>query len=163
MRFASLIVLASSLFSLTSAISQTGPAPAIASPDGVLVPFTSKLPPCASLCGPLFDVQGACAPPVTTSPSQSCFCSKPTLQTFLQGTAATAATCGPASCQDTTSLQQIINWYEGFCNKGVPQPAVTSTATSTATSTSTNTSDPSKNQNKSWYVLIILLLKPIVY
>jgi hypothetical protein len=162
MRFASLIVLASSLFSLASAISQTGPAPAIASPDGVLVPF-SKLPPCASLCGPLFDVQGACSPPVTKSPSQSCFCSKPTLQTFLQGTAATASTCGPASCQDTASLQQIINWYEGFCNKGVSQPTGTTTTISTATSTSTNTSNPSANQNKSWYAPNTLLLKPNVY
>ena len=152
MRFASLVMLASSLFSVASAISQTGPAAAIASPDGVIVPFTSKLPACASLCGPLFDVQGFCAPHALTSTSQSCFCNDADLTPFLQGTAAVAAKCGPESCQDTASLQQILNWYEGYCNKGVVQPVGTSTTTSsTSTATSTNTSTPAKNQNTSWY------------
>jgi hypothetical protein len=131
MRFTSLLVLASSLLSLASAISQTSPAAAIASPDGTIVPFASKLPPCASLCGVLFDVQAACSPPVLTAPSQSCFCDSTDLSPFLQGTAGVAATCGPESCQDTASLQEILNWYDGYCNKGVPQPTGTSTTTST--------------------------------
>jgi hypothetical protein len=131
MHFESLLVLASSLLSLATAISQTSPATAIASPDGVIVPFTSKLPPCASLCGPLFDAQTACSPPVLNTPSQSCFCSSATLSDFVQGTAMVAKKCGPESCQDTASLQQILNWYEGFCNKGVPQLTGTSTTTST--------------------------------
>jgi hypothetical protein len=133
MRVASLIVLAGSLLSLASAITQTGSAEATPSPDGLLVPFTSKLPPCASMCGALFDAQGVCSPPVLAETSQSCFCSSAMLSGFLQGTAGVAKTCGPASCQDTASLQEILNWYEGFCEKGVSQPTGMSTIPSTST------------------------------
>ncbi|KIN03907.1 hypothetical protein OIDMADRAFT_158870 [Oidiodendron maius Zn] len=150
MRTASLLVLASSLLSLASAISQTGPAAAVASPNGVIVPFQT-LPACASLCGPLFDVQGSCSPPVLSAVSQSCFCNSADLSEFQQGTSGVEAKCGPESCQDTASLQEILTWYDGYCNKAVVQPtATTATSSSTSTSTSTNTSTPSKNQNKSW-------------
>ncbi|KIN05451.1 hypothetical protein OIDMADRAFT_143021 [Oidiodendron maius Zn] len=131
MRVASLLALAGNLLSLASATTQSGPVEPTSSPDGALVPF-STLPPCASLCGPLFDAQGACSPPVLAEPSQSCFCSAADLSGFLKGTAGVADTCGPEICQDTASLQEILNWYEGFCDKGVSQPTGTSTISSTS-------------------------------
>jgi hypothetical protein len=146
-----LLLLASTLLPLASAATQTGPSTAVASPDGVIVPFTSKLPACASLCGPLFNVQGGCAPPVLTAPSQSCFCSSAVLTPFLQSTAEVATVCGPASCQDTASLQEIQSWYAGYCNDKVVTPTTTSSPTSTATSTSTSTSTPAASKNQSWY------------
>ena len=132
MRVASLLVLAGNLLSLASGTTRSGPAEASSSPDGAIVPFTSKLPPCASLCGPLYDAQGACSPPVLPKPSQSCFCSTAELSGFLKGTAGVADTCGPESCQDTASLQEILNWYGGFCDKGVSQPTGTSTTSTSA-------------------------------
>lgn len=152
MRVISLLVLASSLLSLASARSQTGPAAAVASPNGLIVPF-STLPACASLCGNLFNVQGGCTPPVTSAPSQSCFCSDARLTSILQGTTGVEAACGPASCQDTASLQAIQSWYEGYCNvKGVTNPSATTAAASSAsTSTPTSTSTPNPSTNKSWY------------
>lgn len=153
MRFTSLVVLAASLFSVAHAITQTGPAAAVASPDGLIVPF-STLPACASLCGHLFDVQGACTPPVKGSIDKTCFCTDPRLTSILQGDAGVESACGAESCQDSASQQKIETWYAGYCNKQVAQPTGTATstaATSTATSGSGSGSN-SQNQNKSWYV-----------
>ena len=125
-------------------------------PDGVIVPFTSVLPACASLCGKLFDVQGACSPPVTTSVSSSCFCGDPRLQPFLQsGTSGVESVCGAASCQDTPSLQKIQSWYETYCNVKDSNPTTTSGgSTATGSSTGSATAKPTSvaNTNQSWYV-----------
>lgn len=122
--------------------------------DGVIVPFTSVLPACASLCGKLFDVQGACSPPVTASVSSACFCGDPRLQPFLQsGTAGVESVCGPASCQDTTDLQKIQSWYESYCNDAQSNPTTTSGSTATGTSTGTSSAKPTsaQNTNQGWY------------
>ena len=145
MRFVSLLVLATSLFSLASAVTQTSPDTAVPSPNGLIVPFAT-LPGCASLCGHLFDVQGACTPPVLSSISQSCFCSDTRLTSILQGDAGVLAACGPASCQDSTSQQAIENWYAGYCDKAAPKPTGTGTGSAP---TSTSSSIP---KNKTWCV-----------
>jgi hypothetical protein len=125
-------------------------------PDGVIVPFTSVLPACASLCGKLFDVQGACSPPAIASVSSACFCGDPRLQPFLQsGTAGVESVCGAASCQDTASLQKIQSWYESYCNEKDSNPTTTSGgAIVTGTSTGSSSSKPTaaKNTNQGWYV-----------
>lgn len=124
-------------------------------PDGVIVPFTSVLPACASLCGKLFDVQGACSPPVTASVSSACFCGDPRLQPFLQsGTAGVESVCGAASCQDTADLQKIQSWYESYCNVAQSNPTTTSGSTATGTSTGSSSSKPAsaQNTNQGWYV-----------
>ena len=124
--------------------------------DGVIVPFTSVLPACASLCGKLFDVQGACSPPVTTSVSSACFCGDPRLQPFLQsGTGGVESVCGAASCQDTADLQKIQSWYESYCNVKDSNPTTTSAgSTATGTSTGSSTAKPTaaQNTNQGWYV-----------
>lgn len=123
-------------------------------PDGVIVPFTSVLPACASLCGKLFDVQGACSPPVTASVSSACFCGDPRLQPFLQsGTAGVESVCGAASCQDAADLEKIQSWYESYCNVADTNPTTTSagsTATSTSTGSGSAKSTSSQNTNQSW-------------
>lgn len=145
------LVLASCLFSLAAARTQTSPASAVASPDGVIVPF-STLPACASKCGHLFDAQGACSPPVTDAPSQSCFCSNSLLTSIAQGTAGVQAACGATSCQDTASLQAIQNWYLRYCNKGTPTTATTAPGSSATGSSSTApTTNNQKPANKTWY------------
>lgn len=98
----------STLF-LTTLLSLTTPSFAQQSADGPLVPFTSVLPACASLCGPLFDVQGGCS-------DSSCFCADARLSPFDQsGTAGVSQVCGPQSCTSDTDLQAIKTWYSGFC------------------------------------------------
>jgi hypothetical protein len=150
MRFTSLVVLATSLSSVAHAISQTGPAAAVASPDGQIVPFSSTLPACGSLCGHLFDVQGACTPPHLTSIDKNCFCTDPRLTPLLQGGSAFETACGTQSCQDSADQQKIESWYAGYCNKQLAQPSTTASA---PTSTPTNSGNGSNTpQNKSWYV-----------
>lgn len=113
-------------------------------PDGVIVPFTSQLPACASLCGPLFDVQGACSEPVMPT-SQSCFCGDARLQSIPQGTSDVQTVCGPASCTDTADLTKIQAWYDTFCNAKAANPTVTTSAAgSTGTgAASSGTAKPS--------------------
>ncbi len=125
-------------------------AAATASPDGLIVPFSSVLPACASKCGPLFDVQGACTPPNIAEINDSCFCSDTRLTHFDDsGTAGVSSVCGPASCTDATSLQDIKTWYDSFCaaNKDVTS-ATTSGTAATATSTTTSSSVSSSSTSK---------------
>jgi len=118
-----------------------------AQPDGLLVPFTSGLPACASLCGKLFDVQGACVPPIAAEPSKSCFCADPRLKSITAGTTGVSSVCGPTSCQDAPSLQKIQTWYESFCNIAVANPTTTS---GTPGTTGTNSSTPRPTTYPSW-------------
>jgi len=151
-----------SLFStvpFTQAQSATASATdATASPDGLIVPFSSVLPACASKCGPLFDVQGACTPPNIAEINDSCFCTDTRLTPFDDsGTAGVSSVCGPASCTDATSLQDIKTWYDGFCaaNKDVTSATTSGTAaTATGTSSSGSSSSTAKatSAGQSWWV-----------
>jgi len=117
----------------------------VVQPDGAIVPFTTGLPPCASYCGPLFDVQGACAPPNLPAVNTNCFCTDTRLTPFdTAGTTGVTNVCGlssPFSCTATSDLQAIINWYNKYCGKATS--AVTSTAPGGAVITSTVTASPS--------------------
>ena len=153
------------LFSLLSSISftyaqsETGSAAnAVASPDGLIVPFTSDLPPCASLCGPLFDVQGACTPPNIATVNDNCFCTDPRLSAFDTdaGTTGVSTVCGPLSCNAPADLQAIKTWFDNFCNT---KQVVTTTAAGGAVSTSSGSSKPSSagGGGNTWYVLICFI------
>ncbi|KAG0650789.1 hypothetical protein D0Z07_2659 [Hyphodiscus hymeniophilus] len=136
--------------------------------DGVIVPFTSKLPACASLCGKLFDVQGACSPPAIASVSQSCFCGDPRLTSFLQsGTAGVSSVCGPTSCTAAADLEKIQSWYESYCNVAQTTPTTTTGTTPTGTQTGSSTPIPASSQTKNqgwfathwkWVVMIIVII-----
>ncbi|CAG8982880.1 hypothetical protein HYALB_00002896, partial [Hymenoscyphus albidus] len=84
--------------------------------DGVIVPFTSQLPVCASKCGPLYDVQGGCTDPANAN---TCFCADARLVSFnTGGTAAVSSVCGPTSCTTPEDLEKVRTWYTGYCANG---------------------------------------------
>jgi len=128
--------------------------------NGAIVPF-STLPTCAAKCGPLYDVQGACAPPAQTSVNQNCFCTDTRLTPFLQGTSEVASVCGAASCSAASDLQALQTWYEGYCKSTSSSTAAGAATTSTgaagsSTTTSTGSSgsgsgSKSSNANPSWF------------
>ncbi|TVY59228.1 hypothetical protein LCER1_G000217 [Lachnellula cervina] len=130
--------------------------------NGAIVPF-STLPTCATKCGPLYDVQGACAPPAQTSVNQNCFCTDTRLTPFLQGTSNVASVCGAASCSSDSDLQALQTWYEGYCKStsgGTSTTAGGATTTTGAAGSSTKTSSGSSGSGSkstdanppSWYV-----------
>lgn len=86
-------------------------------------------------------------PPVTSSVSQSCFCSDSRLTPFLQGPSSVATVCstGGTACTSTSDLQAIETWYEGYCN----DKAVTTASSSAAGSTSTSSSGSSSGSTSS--------------
>jgi hypothetical protein len=122
--------------------------------DGPIVPFTSVLPACASNCGPLYDVQGKCAPPNIPAVDPNCFCTDTRLTPFdAAGTAGVTQVCGTGVdfCTAASDLQTIKTWYDSYCasNKGVT--ATSSGASSTSTSSTTSTPKKGGGGN-SWYV-----------
>ncbi|EKD11940.1 uncharacterized protein L3040_009399 [Drepanopeziza brunnea f. sp. 'multigermtubi'] len=149
-------VLLSFLSIIFSATAQT--------PDGDIVPF-STLPACAALCGPLYDVQGGCAPPAKATVDNNCFCADSRLTPFTStdGTSGVSQVCGPASCSAAADLTAIRSWYSTFCSStSAEAPAAdpaagtapTSTALNGAVASSTGSSTPrpvgSANSNRSW-------------
>lgn len=145
-----------------------------AAADGLIVPFSSVLPACASKCGKLFDVQGACTPPVLAQTSSSCFCADPRLTALLNpGTAGVEGVCTTASCTATADLEAIQNWYASYCNEKSPNPTTTSgTATATGTSSGgTSTAAVSAGSSKPqtwigshwrWVVMVIVIALGII-
>jgi len=105
-------------------------------PDGAIVPF-STLPTCAAKCGPLFDVQGACAPPAQNQVNQNCFCTDTRLTPFLTGNANVQSVCGPQSCSADADLTAIRNWYTGFCKNGGSSGGTATTTGANGGSTAT--------------------------
>ncbi|PQE12674.1 integral membrane protein [Rutstroemia sp. NJR-2017a BBW] len=135
--------------------------------DGAIVPFQSDLPSCASQCGPLSDVQGACTPPAKSTTDSSCFCSDSRLTPFLQGTSGVSSVCGAASCTSSTDLQTIESWYESYCNvKSTTGTTTSSSSSSTGTSSSSNSSSNSGSgkpvtwfsSHWKWVVMLIVLV-----
>jgi len=137
------------LFALLSSLLPLATAQAVA--DGLIVPFTSTLPACASLCGKLFDVQGACVPPVTGEVSSSCFCADPRLKPFLNdGTSGVSTVCTTTSCTAAADLEKIQNWYQGFCNVAVSNPATPTSGSSTPSGSSTTKPKPTVVTHQTW-------------
>ena len=124
-------ILLLSLLSLT--VSQNSQAP-----DEPIVPFTSVLPPCASNCGPLYDVQGKCSPPNIATIDPTCFCTDTRLTPFDNaGTSGVSQVCiGAGSCTTTADLQAIKTWYDSYCasNKGSTGSPTGGSSTPTSTS-----------------------------
>jgi hypothetical protein len=134
----------------TLLVLQTSYAQTVQAADGPIVPFTSKLPLCATNCGPLYDVQGKCTPPNIVTIDQNCFCTDTRLTPFNEaGTAGVAQVCGPTSCTAPADQQTVKSWYQSYC----ANRAATTTAGATPTdgSSSTSTSNPSSgHKNNSW-------------
>lgn len=170
MHFSSALLLLSSgaLLPLASAVSQTSPPPVTPSPDQPIVPFTSKLPACATACGPLWNVEGTCLLPANINNKQNCFCTSTTLTPMLQSTAEVQSICGPQSCQDTNDLQTIQNWFKSYCNvKAVAPPTPTTTEAASPTSTPTEVSKPPGNQtwiqsHYGWVIFLVVVTVAIV-
>ncbi|TAQ88118.1 hypothetical protein B7494_g3586 [Chlorociboria aeruginascens] len=166
----SILLLASTLLQLTCTNAQ-----ATIAPDGVIVPFTSGLPPCATKCGKLYDVQGACTPPQLATTSISCFCSDARTSPIAQsGTEGAAAVCVNAGCSDA-DLLKIQSWYDGFCGlSGAAATTSTSSTRGTAASTSTSTSSASNKGSSGstnntwigthwkWVIMLVVLVVAIV-
>ncbi|KAK6587354.1 hypothetical protein PZA11_000644 [Diplocarpon coronariae] len=147
----SLLSIASSAIAQTN--TDTAPA-AGASPDGVIVPFGSGLPACASKCGPLFDVQGKCSPPALATVDNSCFCTDTRLSA-LNNDNGVSSVCGATSCTAAADLTAVSNWYKGLCGTSSVKPTAAATgataiATATASSTSTPKAPSSGSGNRSW-------------
>ncbi|PBP26424.1 integral membrane protein [Diplocarpon rosae] len=145
-------ILVSLLSIASSAIAQTNTdtAPAAgASPDGVIVPFGSGLPACASLCGPLFDVQGKCSPPASAAVDNNCFCTDTRL-TALSNDNGVSPVCGPASCTAASDLTAVSNWYKGLCGSSSVVSTAANGPTVSASSTSAPVASSSGSGNRSW-------------
>jgi len=136
--------------------------------DGLIVPFTSGLPACASTCGKLFDVQGACTPPALAQTSDSCFCSDSRLTPFTSdGTAGVTSVCTGSTCSSAQDLQAIKSWYESFCKAATTTTATTSAATSTSTKSGSSGSGSSSSNGTlhqtwwdghwKWIVMVIVI------
>ncbi|QSZ35362.1 hypothetical protein DSL72_008232 [Monilinia vaccinii-corymbosi] len=155
--YRSILLLASTILAATVSAQQLG--------DGSIVPFKTGLPSCASQCGPLSDVQGACAPPAISAVSSSCFCGDSRLTPFLTGTAGVSSVCGAASCTSTTDLQSIETWYQQYCNTqsaSTPASTTTSSSGSEATFSSGSSSDSGHESwfsaHVKWVVMLIILV-----
>jgi hypothetical protein len=72
-------------------------------------------------CGKLYDANGACVPPEKPQGDlgsyASCFCADPRVSPFATGT---AGVCADNVCQlptDAGALDQVHNWFVGFCSQ----------------------------------------------
>lgn len=83
--------------------------------DPTLFPIAT-LPACVTKCGPLYDVNGACVPPVAPAADQStyesCFCNEPRLAPFKTGT---SGVCDAACTENPADLGVIQGWFADFC------------------------------------------------
>lgn len=118
--------------------------------DGPIVPFTSVLPACASNCGPLYDVQGKCAPPNIPAVDPNCFCTDTRLTPFDDsGTSGVSQVCvGLGSCTAPADLQAIKSWYDSYC-AGHKGASATTGGSSSPTSTNKSSSG-GKSAGNTW-------------
>ncbi|KAI1382040.1 hypothetical protein F4677DRAFT_12912 [Hypoxylon crocopeplum] len=137
-------------------------------PVTTVVPFSS-LPSCAVRCGPLYDANGACVPPVAAQADEntydSCFCAYNSLQPFKQGT---SGVCDSACTGDNAGLSSIQGWFTSFCNRAA---AATTTTSTSATSSSTGAADSSSSQagngdwlstHWKWVIMIVIIVVGII-
>lgn len=109
------------------------------------MPFAS-LPACASSCGPLYDVNGKCVPPATTTASvqvyEDCFCSDTRLTAF---STTTAGPCDAACVATPDNYGSITSWYKSMCSsvQALDLSSTTSTAADGSTSTGVTSSSSS--------------------
>ncbi|KAI0125870.1 hypothetical protein BJ170DRAFT_451487 [Xylariales sp. AK1849] len=131
-------------------------------PSTTVVPFAS-LPSCATLCGQLYDANGACVPPAAATADattyDTCFCQYGSLQPFLTGT---SGVCDSACTADAGGLSSIQGWFTSFCqNKAV---STTTGTSSSATSSSTGSSSSTENTGDwlsthwKWVIMIVVIV-----
>ncbi|KAI0203729.1 hypothetical protein F4808DRAFT_385521 [Astrocystis sublimbata] len=122
----------------------------MSTPTTTIVPFAS-LPSCAVNCGPLYDANGACVPPVNPSTDEanwdSCFCSFGALQPLKSGP---NDVCNGVCSADPQGLPGIQSWFTSLCNKGVDATSSSSSATSTSTAGSGDSDSGKKNEGGDW-------------
>jgi hypothetical protein len=114
-------------------------------PPGIhqeIVPF-STLPACAQNCGPLFDVQGGCAPPAKSAVDNKCFCTDARLQPWLNSV--TTGVCNDACPADPSGLRAMQSWYSTFCAQYQASPTTKTTDTATAKPTQTGANSGGAN------------------
>ncbi|RDW68535.1 hypothetical protein BP5796_09192 [Coleophoma crateriformis] len=134
--------------------------------DGAIVPFTSALPACAAQCGPLYDAQGACSPPVMAT-SDTCFCAYATLQPFLT---TTAGVCDNACTTDANGLSEIRTWFLNFCGDSTSTSTTSGSGSSATATSSSSSSGSSSGSNNGWFathwkwvVMLIVLFLAFVF
>ncbi|KAE9381162.1 hypothetical protein N431DRAFT_457771 [Stipitochalara longipes BDJ] len=136
--------------------------------DGPIVPFTSVLPPCASNCGPLYDVQGKCAPPNIPAVNPNCFCTDTRLTPFdNSGTSGVSQVCvGAGSCTTASDLQAIKTWYDSYCtgNKGTSGTTTggSSSPTSTGGGQSKSAGQIWLSSHYKWVIMLVVIVVAIV-
>jgi len=142
-----------------------------------IVPFNdiNKLPACAGACGPLWDANGACVPPVVAAaePSvyQSCFCADARVAPFSTGGGANV--CPNACTANPQGLSSIGSWFSSACNVKAGAITPKTTGTNTATTTATAGSSGSNSGNNSgnggdwlsnhwqWVIMLVVLVVAI--
>ncbi|ROV93005.1 hypothetical protein VMCG_08980 [Cytospora schulzeri] len=130
-----------------------------------LVPFAS-LPSCASACGPLYDVNGACVPPAAASAAASvydaCFCSDSRLSAF---SSTTAGVCDSACTASPAAYNSITSWYKNLCANvgGAAAASTTTTGGSSSGKSSSSTSSSSGgggwlSSHWQWVIFIVVMV-----
>jgi hypothetical protein len=165
------LLVASFLLSPISVLSTPVPDPvAQVTPQQTIVPFSS-LPACAAQCGPLYDAQGACSPPVKLASSDSCFCAQGKLQPFYTGT---TNVCDGACPTDPTGLTQIQLWFLRHCKADAAAPSSPSSSSSSSSSSSASATATAPGQagsssgldsgsasvGQAWFVLLFFVPCP---
>ncbi|ORY60199.1 uncharacterized protein BCR38DRAFT_412384 [Pseudomassariella vexata] len=135
----------------------------MALPVTTVVPFTA-LPSCATLCGPLYDANGACVPPVAATTDEetydTCFCSYNKLQPFLSGT---SGVCDAACPGDAGGLSSIQGWFTSFCSGRVQVATTTGTSSSSTSTSGSNSSNDSGggdwlSTHWKWVIMIVIVV-----
>jgi hypothetical protein len=83
----------------------------MAQPVTTLIPF-AQLPACATSCGPLFDANGACVPPVQAAVQTDCFCNYARL---VPWTSQANGVCDYACTATPSDMTRIQGWFQSFC------------------------------------------------
>ena len=122
-----------------------------AQPQETIIPF-DDLPDCATDCGPLFDANGACVPPVTSEVDKDCFCNHDALKGFKTGTKGVCDDICPNGDKQKT-LTAIQNWFAGECDvKKVNSDDNSNDSSDSSSSSSSNGKSQNTGTGQSWFV-----------
>ncbi|CAJ2501626.1 Uu.00g044790.m01.CDS01 [Anthostomella pinea] len=140
----------------------------MALPSTTIIPF-SALPSCAVNCGPLYDANGACVPPVATATDvaswDSCLCGYAKLQPF---SSTSAGVCDTACTADAGGLASIQTWFTSFCGEKAAATATSSSATSSSTSSGSSAHNSQDgggdwlSTHWKWVIMIVIVVVGII-
>ncbi|EGO51963.1 hypothetical protein NEUTE1DRAFT_132758 [Neurospora tetrasperma FGSC 2508] len=120
---------------------------------------TQSLPACVTACGPLYDVNGACATATAAANVlQNCFCGDARLAPFSTGT---AGVCDGACAATPTDLARIQAWYTGYCKATATSAAATSTSTAVASKAKGGGGTWVDNHYQ-WIIFLVIIVVAIV-